>query len=424
MEPTDLRETMPALESSVYCNWGAGGPSPRRVVEAAESALEHHEYEAPAADGMYPAAFEGYDEARAAVAGLLGAEQSEIALTQSTTDGINRVAGALNWNEDDVVVRTDLEHSAGILPWQRLEREYGVEVRVLETSVASETQRADGDRAEQSRGNSASSRPLDDEVFQDSADHSSGQRPREEAVDENRRLDGGLEAVTAAAEDATLFCVSSLTWTHGTRLPIEAIVEAAHDAGALVLVDAVQSPGQVPVDVREWGADFVVAAGHKWLLAPFGAGFLFVRDGVEEDLVPAAIGYRSVEDANATDYRYAAGARRFEVGTASPAPHAGLTEAIAILEEIGIETIQRRIERLTDRLKEGVPDDRLLSPRSYESGLVTIAVDDPERTVERLADREIVVRSLPNPDAIRASIHAVNSRADVDALLEVLEAEF
>jgi len=269
MEPTDLRETMPALESSVYCNWGAGGPSPpRRVVEAAESALEHHEYEAPAADGMYPAAFEGYDEARAAVAGLLGAEQSEIALTQSTTDGINRVAGALNWNEDDVVVRTDLEHSAGILPWQRLEREYGVEVRVLETSVASETQRADGDRAEQSRGNSASSRPLDDEVFQDSADHSSGQRPREEAVDENRRLDGGLEAVTAAAEDATLFCVSSLTWTHGTRLPIEAIVEAAHDAGALVLVDAVQSPGQVPVDVRGWGADFVVAAGHKWLLAP------------------------------------------------------------------------------------------------------------------------------------------------------------
>jgi len=55
---------------------------------------------------------------------------------------------------------------------------------------------------------------------------------------------------------------------------------------------------------------------------------------------------------------------------------------------------------------------------------VTIAVDDPKRTVERLADREIVVRSLPNPDAIRASIHAVNSRADVDALLEALEAEF
>ncbi|QLK27515.1 aminotransferase class V-fold PLP-dependent enzyme [Natrinema zhouii] len=387
MEPSELRETMPALESSVYCNWGAGGPSPRRVVEAAESTLEHHEYEAPTAEGMYPAAFDAYEEARAAVADLLGASPDEIALTQSTTDGINRVAGAFDWDGNDVVVRTDLEHSAGILPWQRLERNHEVEVRVLETSVASPTQRADG-----------------------------------EAVDEDGRLD--LEAVKAAAEDATLFCVSSLTWTHGTRLPIETIVEIAHDAGALVLVDAVQSPGQVPVDVREWGADFVVGAGHKWLLAPFGAGFLFVRDGVERDRVPAAIGYRSVEDANVGDYQYAAGARRFEVGTASPAPHAGLTEAITILEEIGLETIHRRIERLTDRLKEGVPDKRLLSPRASESGLVTIAVDDPERTVERLAEQGLVIRHLPNPDAVRASIHAFNSRADVDALLEALDEEF
>ncbi|AGB30564.1 class V aminotransferase [Natrinema pellirubrum DSM 15624] len=392
---------MPALESGVYCNWGAGGPSPRRVVEAAEAALEHHEYEAPTAEGMYPATFDVYDEARTAVGGLLGATPDEIALTESTTDGINRVAGAFDWDADDVVVRTDLEHSAGILPWQRLERQEGLEVRVLETSVASETQRADGDRAEQS-----------------SADHSSGQRPREEAVDEGGRLD--LEAVKAAAEDATLFCVSSLTWTHGTRLPVAEIVDIARDAGALTLIDAVQSPGQVPVDVREWGADFVVGAGHKWLLGPFGAGFLYVRDGVEDGLSPAAIGYRSVEEENADDYRYAPGARRFEVGTASPAPYAGLTEAIDLLEAIGIDAIQRRIETLTDRLKDGVPDDRLVSPREYESGLVTIDADDPAATVDRLADRGIVVRPLPTPDAIRASIHAFNSEADVDALLEAL----
>ncbi|QLG49172.1 aminotransferase class V-fold PLP-dependent enzyme [Natrinema halophilum] len=368
MEPRDLRETMPALESSVYCNWGAGGPSPRRVVEAAESALEHHEYEAPAADGMYPAAFDAYDESRAAIASLLGASPSEIALTQSTTDGINRVAGAFDWTEDDVVVRTDLEHSAGVLPWQRLEREYGVDVRVLET--------------------------------------------------ENGRLD--LDEVTAIAGEATLFCVSSLTWTHGTQLPIAEIVDVAHDANALVLVDAVQSPGQVPIDVREWEADFVVGAGHKWLIGPFGAGFLFVRDSVERDLVPAAIGYRSVTDANAVDYSYAAGAKRFEIGTASPAPHAGLTEAIDAIEEIGIDAIQGRIEVLTDRLKDGVADDRLLSPRSYESGLVTIDVDEPNRVVDRLAGQGIVVRSLPKPDAIRASIHAFNDRDDVDALLEAL----
>ncbi|APX96993.1 aminotransferase class V-fold PLP-dependent enzyme [Natronorubrum daqingense] len=372
MEPLDLRETIPALESGTYLNWGAGGPSPTRVVDAVESSLEHHEYEAPTREGMYPAAFDAYDDARNAVSDLLGATAEEIALTQSTTDGINRVAGALEWDDTDVVVRTDLEHSSGILPWQRLERTRGVEIRELET--------------------------------------------------ENGRLT--LADVKSVASDATLLCVSSLTWTHGTRLPIESIVDVAHDAGALVLVDAVQAPGQVPIDVHQWGADFVVAAGHKWLLGPFGAGFLFVRGGLEREraLRPAAIGYRSVAEENAVDYEYAPGAKRFEVGTASPAPYAGLSEAIDCFDEIGIRTIERRIEALTDRLKDGLRDDRLVSPREFESGLVTISVDEPEATVERLADSGLVVRTLPGLEAVRASVHAYNTNAEIDALLEALSA--
>lgn len=370
MDPTALRESIPALESGVYCNWGAAGPSPRQVVEAAESALEHHEYDAPTAEGPYTAAFDAFDEARAAVAGFLGADPDEIALTESTTDGINRVAGAIDWNEGDVVVRTDLEHAAGVLPWQRLERERGVDVRVLET--------------------------------------------------EDGRLD--LEDLEAVARDARLVCLSSLTWTHGTRLPVADVVEIAHEAGALVLVDAVQGPGQVPVDVREWGADFVAGAGHKWLLGPFGSGFLYVCEGVvdEHDLVPQAIGYRSVQNENDAVYRLEPGARRFEVATSSPAPHAGLVGAIERLEAVGLEAIGRRIESLTDRLKDGIPEERLLSPREFESGLVTIADDDPEATVERLAEEGIVIRSLPDPEAVRVSVHAVNTAAEVDRVLEEL----
>ncbi|WP_049927703.1 aminotransferase class V-fold PLP-dependent enzyme [Halopiger goleimassiliensis] len=370
MDLRTLREAIPALEDGVYCNWGAGGPSPRPVVEAATDALEDHEYVAPTGEGQYPAAFEADDRAREAVADLVGGAPDEIALTESTTDGITRVAGAFDWDEDDVVVRTDLEHAAGVLPWERLERRYGVDVRVLET--------------------------------------------------EDGRLD--LEDVKAIASEATLLCVSSLTWTHGTRLPVSEIVEIVHDAGALALVDAVQSVGQTPVDVTDWNADFVAAAGHKWCVAPFGSGFLHVRDGVatEHDLSPAAIGYRSVVDPDVADYEYAPGARRFEVGTSSPAPHAGLVEAIDLLEEIGLERIEARIESLTDRLKAGLEDERLYSPRAFESGLVTIAVDDPDATVERLAENDIVVRSIPGYDAIRASIHAFNTDGDVDALLEAL----
>ncbi|MFP8956882.1 aminotransferase class V-fold PLP-dependent enzyme [Natrialbaceae archaeon A-CW3] len=368
MDFDTLRTRIPALEHGIYLNTGAGGPSPRRVVDAATKSLEHHEYDAPMNEGMYQAVGTQYDATKAAVAELLGAQQSEIALTQSTTDGINRVAGALEWDATDTVVRTDLEHPAGILPWQLLADTRGIDVRILETD----------------RG----------------------------------RVD--LEAVKAVAADATLLVVSSITWTHGTRLPISEIVDIAHDAGALVLVDAVQSPGQVAIDVTEWGADFVVGAGHKWLLGPFGAGFLYVREGLEHDCIPHEIGFRSVAEAYAAEYEYAPGAGRFEVGTTSPAPFAGLEAAIDLHHELGTDAIESRIAELTAYLKDGIDERALLSPQSFESGLVTIDVDDPEETVERLADRDVVVRSLPYPEAVRVSVHAFNTRGDIDALLEAL----
>jgi selenocysteine lyase/cysteine desulfurase len=94
-------------------------------------------------------------------------------------------------------------------------------------------------------------------------------------------------------------------------------------------------------------------------------------------------------------------------------------EAIETVEAIGYDTITGRIERLTDRLKEGL-GDRLLGPREYESGLVTFAADDPEGLVERLGEQDVHVRSLPYPDAVRASVHVFNTAADVDALLDAL----
>ena len=368
MTPEDLRADMPALDGCTYLNTGASGPSPRRVVDAAREFTEFFEYEAPAGEGMYPAAFDAIEETRGAVAGYLGAEPSEIALTSSTTDGINRIAGAIDWEPGDVVVRTDLEHSAGILPWKRLADVAGVEVRVVET---------EGGRV-----------PMDD---------------YEEAV-----------------ADARLVCFSALTWSHGTCAPVGDLVDIARDAGALSLVDAVQNVGQMPVDLGEWNADFVAAAGHKWLLGPFGAGMLFVREGAESELVPRSLGYRGVTDANAETYEMTPGAGRLEVGTTNAAEYVALREAIEVSEELGFGTITGRIEELTDRLKDGLPQESLVSPREYESGLVTFTVDDPEATVERLADAGVRIRSLPYPGTVRASLHVFNTAADVDALLAEL----
>lgn len=369
MEPRALRADMPALERTTYMNTGASGPSPARVVEAVETCLERHEYEAPAEEGSYPFAFDVLDRTRETVADHLGATDETLALTQSTTDGINRIAAAIDWESGDRVVRTDLEHSSGILPWKRLEG-HGVETDVL--------------------------------------------------ASEEGRLD--LDSVKEAASDAKLVCLSALTWTHGTMLPVSEITDIAHDAGALVLVDAVQCPGQMATDVTEWGADFVAGAGHKWLLGPFGAGFCYVRDGAERHLNPVHIGYRSVEDPNAEAYAYEPGAQRLEVGTVSPATYAGLGEAIDVIEEVGYDTIERRIRTLTDRLKDGLvaaEGARLLSPGEYESGLVTFEVDDPDGFVERLAAEGIRIRSLPYPEnSVRASVHVFNTEGDIDALLE------
>ena len=371
MTPTELRDDVPALSESVYLNFGAHGPSPRAVVDAATDFVQSHEYSAPVEADPYEAAFGAFDRTRERVARFVGATPDEIALTESTTAGINAVANAIDWHPGDVVVRTDIEHPAGILPWQRLERE-GVQVRVVET--------------------------------------------------ERGRLDA--DAFAEAVADAKLACFSAVTWTHGTRLPVTELVEIAHDAGALTLVDAVQVPGQLPMDVTEWGADVVAAAGHKWLLGLWGGGFLYVDRDVAETLAPRTVGYRSVENPGAARYEFAAGARRFEVGSANPAPHVALGKAIDLVDDVGVERIEARIRRLAGQLVENVPADRLHSPETPESGLVTVDVDDPDATVERLASEGIVVRTVPGPDAVRASIHAVNTAGDVDRLLGALEPEW
>ncbi|WP_254762864.1 aminotransferase class V-fold PLP-dependent enzyme [Natrinema marinum] len=371
MTPEELRADVPALQDGAYFNFGAHGPSPSYVVDAADEFVREHEYDAPIADDPYGTAFRAFDRTRERVASFVGAEPDEIALTESTTAGINAIAGAIDWRPGDVVVRTDLEHPAGILPWQRLERE-GVEVRVVETDAG----RVDPDR------------------------------------------------FAEAVSDARLACFSAVTWTHGTRLPVTELVDIAHDAGALALVDAVQVPGQLSLDVGEWGADAVAAAGHKWLLGLWGGGFLYVDRDVASGLEPRAVGYRSVETPTADRYEYATGARRFEVGSANPGPHVALREAIDAIDEVGVDRIEERVHRLAGRLADGVPDDRLHSPSAPESGLVTIGVDEPAATVERLADDGIVLRELPSPNAVRASVHAVNTANEVDRLLERLEREW
>jgi len=368
MNPRELRSDVPALQDEVYLNFGAHGPSPEYVVDAADDFVRGHEYDAPTDDDPYHVAFEAFDRTRERVASFVGAETDEIALTESTTAGINAVANAIDWQPGDVVVRTDLEHPAGVLPWERLEAE-GVEVRVVET------------------------------------DHG--------------RVDP--EAWADAVDGATLATFSSIPWTSGVRADVAALTDIAQDAGARVLVDAVQSTGQHAFSVEEWGADAVAGSAHKWLLGPWGAGYLYVEESFAETLEPAQLGYRNLRDPYADPYEYEAGAKRFEFGTVAPAPYAGLQEAIETMEAIGMDTVESEIAALTDYFKAELGDDRLVSPSEYESGLVAFTDPDPEATVERAADADVQIRSIPTAGVVRASLHVLNTREDVDRLLEVVQ---
>jgi len=367
MDPESLRADIPALEDCVYLNTGASSPSPRHVVDAVTEFQEFQQFDAPCGEGVYDVFIDVRADARQTVADHVGADSTEIALTDSTVDGINHVATGIDWEPGDVVVQTDLEHPAGELPWARARDLHGIEVREVPT--------------------------------------------------ERGRL--AVEDLKPAVEDARLVCLSSLSWNYGTRLPVSDVVEVAHDAGAKVLVDAVQSPGQMPLDVEEWGADFVAASGHKWLLGPWGSGFLYVDADALDDLRPRRIGYFSVSKDDPADYAFRPDAGQFELGTTDIAPHVGLAAAVETVEAVGLDVVQSRIERLTDRLKDGL-GDRLLSPRAYESGLVTFDADDPDATVDRLREAGIRIRSVPHPHACRVSVHAFNTAADVDSLLDAL----
>lgn len=367
MDPAALRAEIPALAECAYMNTGASGPSPRSVVTAVTDFHRRHKLEAPCGAGMYEFARETRESARRAAADFVGADPGEVALTRSTVEGINLIANGIDWAPGDVVVHPDFEHPAGVLPWVHLQDRVGIEPRVLPT--------ADG------------------------------------------RLD--RDALASAVADARLLCLSSVTWNYGTRLPIAEIVDIAHAADTLVLVDAVQAPGQVPIDVTDWGADFVAASGHKWLLGPWGSGILYVDSAHLDALDPGRVGYFSVVDPASGVCEFHPEARRFELGTTAIGPYAGLEAAIETIEAVGLSTIQARIERLTDRLKAGL-GDRLLGPREYESGLVSFAADDPAATVSRLADAGVRIREIPEPHACRASVHAFNSAEDVDRLLAAL----
>lgn len=220
-------------------------------------------------------------------------------------------------------------------------------------------------------------------------------------------LDGLADAVN---DETTLVAVSTVQSSNGDIADLGELSAVAREHGALLLVDATQAVGWLPVDASQ--VDFLVCHSYKWLMSPRGASFLTVRPDLLETIVPTAANWWSGEDQYGTYYgpplRLAEDARRLDL---SPAWFCwvGAAPALELIEEIGVEQIRRHNVALANRFREG------LGLEPSDSAIVSTNVPGAE---ERLAHAGIM--AAVRAGSLRASFHVYNTEADVDAALDAL----
>jgi selenocysteine lyase/cysteine desulfurase len=236
-----------------------------------------------------------------------------------------------------------------------------------------------------------------------------------------------LQAFEAAINDHTaLVATSQVFFTSGFVQDVAAIARLAHARGAYCLVDAYQSVGSMPIDVHALGLDFLVAGTLKWLVGGPGIAFLYVREGLIEQLEPTATGWFATKDQFnfAVDrLEFAADATRFQFGT-PPVPTAyACRPGMEIIDEVGVDRVQERIRELTRRLLDaaqarGYPVN---SPQADQErgGIVMIRAASPQETVRRLVARGFIVDYRPG--LVRVSPHFYNTAEEIDRFMEALD---
>jgi kynureninase len=215
-------------------------------------------------------------------------------------------------------------------------------------------------------------------------------------------------------ERTAIVATSHVFYGTGYVQDLQPIAKAAHDAGALFLVDGYQAVGQIPVDPRASGADVYVGGPLKWLLGGPGLAFLWVREERLPELVPTVVSWFGAEDqfAFATDaFRPRADAARFSLGTpAVPTVYTALG-GLEIVLEVGMERIRERIDALTEdvvgRLRDAGFELRIAAERERRSGIVMVRVEDSAASVAALAERNIIVDK--RGEYVRVSPHFYNT---------------
>jgi selenocysteine lyase/cysteine desulfurase len=366
-----VRGQFPITQNRVFMNHGGQSPLPQPVADAVRKYVNDF-------SNFGTTSIEWNDGGKPLFAELVGAKPKEIAFVENTSVGLNIAANVLQYPPGSKIVTTDLEYPSVVYPWLR--KVLGVKVHYVEN--------------------------VDGKIVLD---------------DVEKAVDDSTVAVT----------VSHVEYANGFRHDLGALSKIAHDHGAYLVVDAIQSAGAMEIDVKRDDVDFLASSCYKWLLSPPGAGYLYVREDLIEEFEPPFVGWASVEQEvfETIDFwdiwtlRLSKTASRFEIGAPSFISLIGATKALKMLLEFGIGKIQKRILDLTEYLIEAVKDlgYELQTPEEpqYRSGIVNFKVEGAQEVAKNLEDKGIIVSARAH--GIRVSPHFYNTEEEVDKLMEEIE---
>jgi L-cysteine/cystine lyase len=385
--PEQHRQQFPALANKAYFNFGGQGPLPMVSLNAIQKAYNHIQEQGPFSNTINNWVTVEADRTREVIASELAVPKETIALTEDVTVGCNIALWGINWQIGDRILLTDCEHHGIIATVEEIARRFGVEFSFC---------------------------------------------PIMATLNEGNPTEVILQHLTPRTR---LVVLSHVLWNTGQVLPLAEIVKACRDYSSnsqpiRILVDAAQSVGCLPLNLTELGADFYAFTCHKWWCGPGGIGGFYIKPEVLEDLNPTFIGWRGIIlDKVGKPIGWQPDARRFEVATSAYPLYGGLRAAIALHQEWG--TSQARYEQicqlskyLWQRLSE-IKSLRCLSTSPPQSGLVSFVLTNGKSSnqlVTALEEQGFLLRTLRDPDCIRACVHYFSDTEEIDKLVEWLMA--
>ena len=375
---TDWRQAWFEIEDATYLNLAGQSPMPKVSHRAVQTALDWKKNPHHMADSAY---FEVPNRIRVSIAKLIGAKPEEIALTTGASTGMFAVAYGLSWKPGEEVITAKGEFPLQYTTWKPMEEREGIVLKVIS--------------------------------------------PRGPFITAD-------DLIASMTSKTRLISISMVRFDDGSLLDAKRVAAACHVQGALLLLDVSQCCGGMPVNATELGADFMVCAGYKWLLSPYGTGFFWAKSEHIAKMRSGPYYWAAAEGADKfhalafDDPKPVPGARRWDMAeTSNYLNFAAMHASVEFVLQAGPETVYARNSKLIDFMYQRLPRDRCVPTSPMDSAqrgpYGCFAARSPEKTAALYAKlrKENVITSLREGN-IRVSPHLYNTERDIDRLISVI----